>query len=246
MTALQTFRAVWLPVTLACGLCVPARAAFISNGGFESGFNGWTRVDQTGSEGTFSLQTGTTSPVTGENVPAPPRGSTAAMTDAEGPGSHLLFQNFMVAAPVGSAVLMFDLFVGNRADAFYTPADTLDFSTPTLNQQARVDILTAGAEVFSVMASDVLLNAFKTNAGDPLVSGYTHYMVDITGVLNANVGNNLMLRFAEVDNVNFFQLGVDNVDIAVSAVPEPSYWIVTLTAVVGILMVRGRARSRHS
>jgi hypothetical protein len=241
--SLSKLKALWLPAALACVLSAQASAAVINNGGFESGFTGWTRVDQIGSDGTFLLQTGTTSPVNAVTVPAPPGGVTAAMTDAQGPGSHVLLQSFTLAAPVGSAALVFDLFVGNRANAFFAP-NTLDFSTPTLNQQARVDILRAGADPFSVLVADVLQNAFRTNVGDPLVSGYTHYMIDITSVLNANVNNMLTLRFAEADNVSLFQFGVDNVDIQVSAaaVPEPSSCLATLGALLGIAWMRRRRR----
>jgi hypothetical protein len=192
----------------------------------------------------FTLQSGTTSPVTGEVIPAPPEGTTAAMTDAAGPGSRVLYQSFTVSGPVSAGTLVFNLFVGNRAPDFFTP-DNLDFSTPTLNQQARVDILMDGADPFSVLPADVLLNAFQTNAGDPLVSGYTQYMADITGLLNSNVGNTLTLRFAQVDNVLPFQLGVDNVDIQLGgqAVPEPSYWIATLGTLLGICCARWRRRN---
>jgi len=65
------------------------------------------------------------------------------MTDALGPGAHVLYQDFTVpTAPIGIGTLMFELFIGNRAGTFFSPA-TLDFSTPALNQQARVDILLA-------------------------------------------------------------------------------------------------------
>src|SRR5687768_14235830 len=122
----------------AAAIAQPVAAApLLVNGGFELGFSGWTRVDAVGSEGSFLLQTGTTSPVTGLPVPPPPGGNTAAMTDAEGPGAHVLFQDFLVPATVSAATLMFDLFVGNRASAFFAP-NTLAFDTPTLNQQARV------------------------------------------------------------------------------------------------------------
>src|SRR6266446_7906640 len=125
----------------------------IANGGFESGLTSWTRVDQLGSEGTFFSQSGTLSPVNGNPVPAPPEGSMAAMTDADGPGSHVLYQDF--AATAGGAALSFALFIGNRADRFVTPA-SLDFITPALNQQARVDILKNTTDPFSVAATDVL------------------------------------------------------------------------------------------
>ena len=74
-------------VFLGVGTTVNA-TPLILNGGFESGFSSWIRVNQVGSEGTFFLQTGTLSPLVGDPVPSPPEGVTAAMTDAAGPGSH--------------------------------------------------------------------------------------------------------------------------------------------------------------
>ena len=173
MTRWFQLKPVWLSATLVCALSSPAMAGLITNGGFESGFSSWTRTDQLGSEGTFALQTGTTSPVNGDPVPAPPGGTTAAMTDAQGPGSHVLSQSFTVSAPVLAAMLRFDVFVGNRAGMFVSPS-TLDFSTPALNQQARVDILLGSAGAFSVLPADVLLNAFQTNPGDRGWSPGTH------------------------------------------------------------------------
>src|ERR1700680_2410932 len=115
----------------------------------------------------MASQSGTVSPVNGNPAPAPPEGTKAAMTDAQGPGSHVLYQDF--AATAGGAALSFALFIGNRAGLFATPA-SLDFSTPTLNQQARVDILRNAADPFSVAITDVLLNLYQTKVGDPLVS----------------------------------------------------------------------------
>ena len=157
------------------------------------------------------------------------------MSDAQGPGSHVLTQSFTVTAPVIAAMLRFDVFVGNRANAFFSPS-TLDFSTPTLNQQARVDILLGSAGAFSVLPADVLLSAFQTNPGDPLVSGYTHHTVDVTAILNSHLGTPLTLRFAEADNVFTLQLGVDNVDIDVNgaAVPEPSSCLLAFGALSAI------------
>lgn len=226
-----------LAVFLAAVL--PARAAPIANGGFEAGLSGWTVVDQTGSDGSFLVQSGALSPVNGLAVPAPPEGSSAAMTDAQGPGSHVMFQDFMQAGPVASAILHFDLFIGNRADAFFVPG-TLDFAGTALNQQARVDILLAGTDPFSLAGGDLLMNLFATALSDPLVSGYTHFAVDITSLLNANLGTSLRLRFAEVDNVNSFNFGVDNVSLAIrNEVPEPgSWWLVLAGLGAAALFVR--------
>jgi hypothetical protein len=58
--------------------------------------------------------------------------------------------------------------------------------------------------------------------GDPLVSGYQSFASDIGTVLSAHSGELLRLRFAETDNLAQLQLGVDNVVIAVSSIPEPA------------------------
>jgi hypothetical protein len=230
-----------LLAALTVGLSTQARADLIVNGGFESGFANWTRADQVGSEGTFVLQTGTVSPVNGDTVPAPPGGTTAAMTDAQGPGSHVLYQDFTVPSGLSNTILNFALFIGNRADAFVTPA-SLDFSTAVLNQQARVDILAAGASPFSVAPADVLLNVFQTNVGDPLVSGYTNHFADVTALLNSHAGETLRLRFAEADNLFIFQYGVDNVSLldSTQVVPEPGTWLLTSFGLLAIVLIRAR------
>jgi hypothetical protein len=217
----------WAAVALVLLLTAAPTAhaqLIINNGGFEAGLASWTRADQLGSLGTFALQTGTVSPVTATTVPAPPGGTRAAMTDSAGPGSHVLYQDFVVpTGPIGSAQLHFEVFVGNRANAFFIPTTpTLDFSTPALNQQARVDILNGGTDPFSVSAVDVLTNAYQTRTTDPLVSGYNSIDLDVTALLASHAGNTLRLRFAEVDNVSTFQFGVDNVSLVVSPIPEPT------------------------
>lgn len=224
-------------VFVACvGATASAQAGvqLISNGGFESGFSGWTRVNQIGSEGTYHDQTGTLSPVNAFAVPAPPQGAHAAMTDSGGPGSHVLYQDFVVPAGVTQATASFSLFINNTAEDFSVPA-TLDFATPTLNQQARVDIMTGASDPFSMGAADILQNLFQTNVGSPRVTGYNAFSVDVSALLAAHAGETLRLRFAQVDNVNIFNFGVDGVDIAI---PAPA----TLFLGVPALLVTRRRR----
>lgn len=234
-----------LLAALASSLAPDAQAAaLITNGGFESGLAGWSLVNQAGGDGSFQLQSGTASPVNGDPVPAPPGGSSAAMSDGGGPGSHVLYQDFVaVAAP--SAVLSFDLFIGNRESRFATPNSlafdiTSQTGAATSNQQARVDILAAGADPFSLTPADLLLSVFATHVGDPLVNGYVTISTDITALLAAHAGEALRLRFAEVDNLAALQMGVDNVQL--TTVPEPGVLLTALGA-AALALRRGRRRA---
>lgn len=209
-------------ISVALVLCIAARAhaqELVTNGGFESGLAGWSLADSVGSDGGFQLQSGSTSGINGLPVAAPVEGLRAAMTDSGGPGSHALFQDFNVPLTVPQATLRFSLYIGNRATAFSTP-NTLDWTTPTLNQQARVDIMSTGADPFSTNLADILQNVFQTTIGSPLVTGYNEVTVDITALLAAHAGETLRIRFAEADNVNIFNFGVDGVSLLV--VPSPS------------------------
>ena len=201
------------------GVSAASAAPLILNGGFEAGFANWTTADQLGGDGTFSVQSGTASPVNGDPVPAPPEGVNAAMTDAGAPGSHVLYQDFVVNTTSG--LLTFDLFIANRGDRFENPAVGLDFSTPAINQQVRIDIMLSTADPFSVAPSDVLLNLYQSQPGDPLVAGgYTPFSFDISALLAANLSQTLRFRVAEVDTLAPLQVGLDNVDL--DAVPEPA------------------------
>jgi hypothetical protein len=229
-------------IALACAATAPIQAALVVNGGFESGLSGWTVVNQTGSDGAFLLQSGVSTPTLGETVPAPPEGLNAAMTDAEGSGSHILYQDFLVPTGIANAILQFSIYIRNAAGDFVVP-DTLDFATPALNQQVRVDLLRPSADPFSVETADILLNLYQTQAGVSAPSGYTTISRDISSLLQANVGQTLRLRFAEVDNVFTLNAGVDAVDVVTSAVPEPATWLLVSGALLGLAQW-GRSSAR--
>ncbi|MCX6596290.1 MAG: hypothetical protein NTV70_07980 [Acidobacteria bacterium] len=232
----------FLLLTALLGALVPAQAGqLITNGGFEAGFTGWTRADTLGSDGTFTIQSGTASPVNGDTVPAPPGGSNAAMSDAAGPGSHVLYQTITLPGlMVTSATLKFDLFIGNRGDLFATPASgTLDFGINAFNQQLRVDLMVEGSDPFSVTAADILQKIYQSKAGDTLITGYNNFTIDVTSLVNSNLGKNIRLRFAEVDNYAPLQVGIDNVSL--NAVPEPSSVVMALSAaLIGLVRLRRR------
>lgn len=224
---------------LACQGAIHS-AELIANGGFESNFTSWTFADLIGSDGTFSVQTGTVSPIWGTIVPAPPQGTNAAMSDAGAPGSHVLYQDIVVPAGIISATLTFSLYLNNQADQYAVPSPaSLDFGIAELNQQARVDILTNGSDPFSAAAGDLLFNAYQSSVGDPLVSGYTTINQDLTSLLQAHPGETLRLRFAAVDNLNTLNLGVDAVSLT-TQVPEASAFIPCAAALGGMIWIRRR------
>jgi len=205
----------------------------VTNGGFEtnggagtSTFTGWTVVDQTGGSGSWFVQTGTGSPLNGFTTPAPTEGAFAAMTDQTGPGSHVLYQD--VTVPAAGGTLNFDLFIDNSASAFATPSPaTLDF-TVSPNQQFRMDIMNTTAGDFDVGAG-VLANVFQTNPGDPLTNGG---YVPVSFNLDAFAGQTVRLRFAEVDNQGFFNVGIDSVRIVAPPVAVPAFGPLGLIALI--------------
>ncbi|MGP8243693.1 MAG: hypothetical protein ACLQVN_04140 [Bryobacteraceae bacterium] len=214
----------------------------ILNGGFEtnggpgsSSFAGWTVVNESGSGGSWYVQTGTTSPTSGFPVSAPTEGNFAAMTDSSSPGSQVLIQAFTVPAGAVSVILSFDYFLNNLGPD-YVPGSDLDFNDSP-NQQASVDILSATAGAFD---TTVLLNVFQTQSGDPLQPGtYQTLTADITATVAA--GGTFQLRFAEVDSLQTLNFGVDNVQIDVT-VPEPSGIALSAAGLVLLAWRAGRGR----
>jgi len=184
----------------------------IVNGGFEAdpySLTGWTVVDWPNSDGTWFVQSGTFSPYSGSPVAPPPEGNQAAMTDQEGPGSHVLYQDFTVPP---DSVLTFQMAYYNQAEGWDIPSpETLDPSGEFGNQQIRVDIMDPAADPFDVGAG-VLQNIFIPAPGvTPDHSDYQTYFVD----LSAYAGQTIRLRFVETDNYSFNQLGVDDVRVFV-------------------------------
>src|SRR6266478_1123363 len=181
------------------------------NGGFETGnLSGWTVASQAGSfpGSNFFALSGTTTPQSGSSTVGPASGSFYAVSDGLGPGTHALLQTFTVPGPASSVVLSFSLFANSYGGNFVNPIG-LDF-TDGANQHARVDILTAGASAFDTGAG-VVRNFFLGTDSGSNPHAYASLSFDITSLVGD--GGTFQLRFAEVDNQNFLNIGVDNVSI---------------------------------
>jgi len=219
---------------LSAALSTSAGAAsLLVNGGFETGdFTGWTVTTASGSDGNLSVTTGGTSPNSGSGVAAPTDGVYYAITDQTGPGAYALVQSFVAAA---SMTLSFDFF----AQAFAGLSDTGDLTfTGGANQHARVDILTAAAGAFDLGTSIVqtLIAPIANGSPDPFAS-YTFALNSLTA------GTTYQLRFAQVDNQDFFQMGVDNVELTAAPIPVPAAGLLLLTAVGGLGIAARRRKS---
>jgi MYXO-CTERM domain-containing protein len=215
-------------------------AQLINNGTFETGtLAGWTVASQAGSfaGSNFFALSGTTTPQSGSSTVGPASGTFYAVSDGNGSGAHALLQPFIV--PGGSTVVLsFSLFVNSYGGNFVNPIG-LDF-TDGANQHARVDILTAGASAFDTGAG-VLRNFYLGTDSGSNPHAYANLSFDITSLVGG--GGSFQLRFAEVDNQFFLNMGVDNVSIVTSpaGAPEP---LSAALAALGLIAL-GLLRRRH-
>jgi PEP-CTERM motif len=229
------------------GAAGQAKAGLITNGGFEDGnFTGWTVTDQAqpAGAGSWYIGSGTSTLISGHTTVGPSSGTYYAVTDQDVPGAYALTQKFTV--PAGSSVtLSFNMFVNNYNVGPYTGA--LDYTLAN-TMQGRVDILTAGASAFDT-GTGVVKNLYdgadggSTN-GDTPPDPYISYSYNITPYVGQ--GGTFQLRFAASDNDGYLIMGVDNVNITATAVPEPTTLILTVLGLVlaGLASWQWRAEQR--
>ncbi len=236
-----------LALATALGLAsAPGHAAveLLTNGDFEAGtFAGWTVTNLAGGSGNWFIDTpGTTTPVSAAaTAPNALGGAFYAVTDQTGPGTHALAQSFAVAPGASSVMLSFQMFANDQSGAApIVDPSGLDHTTGGAfrpNQHVRVDLLTGAATPFDTGAG-VLANFFLGDDAGANPNPYTSYLFDITALVAA--GGTFQVRFAEVDNQLFYQMGVDNVSVQ-AQVPEPGSM-----ALAGLALgVMGLARRRQ-
>jgi hypothetical protein len=192
-----------------------ALAASITNGGFEAGnLGGWTTATVAGNGGWFAY-TGTSSPLTGFTVPAPPEGSYGAIADEVDVDAEILYQDIALE-PGFSGTLTFSWFYLNHANAFVTPQTLDPLSGP--NQQVRIDLVSPTADQWSVAPSDILVPIAATHVGDPNSIAATAVTIDLTPF----AGQTVRLRFAAAQTEGYLQAGADNV-VVTSTVVVPTW-----------------------
>jgi D-alanyl-D-alanine carboxypeptidase len=175
---------------------------------FESGaITGWQAVGG-GSGGWFVYSDGHKAPDPAQSdpnapfdVPDPPQGRFAAVTDMNGPGTRILYRDLRLE---GRFSLQLSVFYAGTAP-FSSPA-SLAHDTPEPNQQFRIDLVGPSAPIDSVAKSDVLVNLFHTSPGDPARRQPTEVRLDVS----AWAGQTVRLRLATTDNQGPLRVGVDN------------------------------------
>ena len=216
----------------------PANAAILTNGNFETGtLSGWVVTNQnTGNW--FADAPGTTTPNSGlstSSAGGSAHGTAYAVSDQGGPGAHALTQSFTLGA-ASNVVLTWDMFINNYATVNTgTGLDSNVFPT----QVGRVDILTAAAGAFDV-GSGVLQTCFLGGAPGGTPHAFSTMNCDITGSVGS--GGTYQLRFAEADNQSNFNMGIDNIAINVSSVPEPGSLALMGLAFAGLGMSRRNSK----
>jgi D-alanyl-D-alanine carboxypeptidase len=136
------------------------------------------------------------------DVPDPPQGRFAAVTDANGPGTRILYRDLRLQ---GRFTLRLTVFY-TGSGPFSSPA-ALAYDSPEANQQFRIDLVGPSAPIDSVAKGDVLANVFHTSPGDPARRQPTEVSLDVS----AWAGQPVRLRLATTDNQGPLRVGVDNI-----------------------------------
>jgi D-alanyl-D-alanine carboxypeptidase len=176
---------------------------------FESGaITDWQAVDS-GSGGWFVYSDGRKAPDPAQSdpnvpfdLPDPPQGKFAAVTDMNGPGTRILYRDLRLHGRFRLHVTVFYAGTG----PFSSPK-TLAHDATEANQQFRIDLLGPSAPIDSVANGDVLVNVFRTSPGDPEQKEPTDVSVDVS----ARAGQTVRLRLASTDNRGPLRVGVDNI-----------------------------------
>jgi hypothetical protein len=232
MFKLKNLSAIAMLIGVSAFTLPTMASELIQNGGFELfgadvySITSWNSVEE-GILGSVLVQSGTVTDASGRNTVGAASGTYFGLIDAAQISNQALFQTFTTGA-VSSANLSFQMFVNNQsANGTQVNAAGLDYTTGgsfDANQHVRVDLLTAGADSFSTSSTDVLQSFYMGGSnGNSFIGGdvanpYLNYSFDISSLIAS--GGTYTLRFASVANENQMQLGIDNVSLSVTPVPE--------------------------
>jgi MYXO-CTERM domain-containing protein len=232
---------------LACGIEGYSYATqLIVNGGFETGnLSGWTVTSEAASftGSSFYASNSTTTPQSGLASVGPGSGTYYAVSDGGGSAAVVLSQSFVVPKGEASVILSYDMFVNSGISGPPTPASVntsagLDFNQIP-SQFGIVSLMTGTGNLFSTTTGD-LKDFYEGVDTKNNPNHYTSYSFDITSLVSG--GGTFTLRFAEVNNLDFLNLGVDNVSVNANATstPEPASILLAVLGLAGFGVRRAR------
>jgi hypothetical protein len=194
------------PSTGAIDAGLPPSAARASDD-FESGSLANWKTDVNGAGGWFVYSNGKTPPEPAQSdvnvpfdVPNPPQGKFAAVTDMNGPGRRTLYRD---VALDGRYRLHLTVFYVNTGDFARLPTDGAIGN----DQQYRIDLVAPSAPLTSLAKGQLLANIYHTSPGDPSRLQPTEVTLD----LSPWQGQTVRLRLVSADNQGPLRAGVDNI-----------------------------------
>jgi D-alanyl-D-alanine carboxypeptidase len=198
-------------VSAALGLCVTGcghRSTLVMDDFESGGLTGWRAVGA-GAGGWFVYSSGgeAPDPVGSDpnvrfDVPDPPQGRFAAVTDTNGPGTRILYRDVRLDGRLRLHLTVF--YAG--AGALSSPR-SLAYDEPRPNEQFRIDLVAPSAPIDSVARGDVLRPIYATAAGGPDRRAPRTVSVD----LSRWAGRTVRLRLAATDNSGPLRAGVDDI-----------------------------------
>ena len=189
---------------------------------------GW-RTAEAGIVGSVASLSATTAPGSGRSTVGAKAGTNYALLDLSQPSYSVLYQSFTVgAAGIRSGQLRYDAFATSFAGTEppdLSPFNGFDFNGNDAMLTLRVDILKPGAALLTTARADIVRSYVPTVEyfGNSLTTptAYSSYLHPL-GALDLLAGQTYTLRFAAAANSAAFIVGIDNVSIDVSPVPEPA------------------------
>jgi hypothetical protein len=185
----------------------PPPSAARASDDFESGSLANWKTDVNGAGGWFVYTNGKTPPEPAQSdvnvpfdVPNPPQGKFAAVTDMNGPGRRILYRDVTLD---GRYRLHMTVFYVNGGGFGAVQTD----GTIGNDQQYRIDLVVPAAPLASLAKDHLLANIYHTSPGDPSRVQPT----EVTFDLSPWQGQTVRLRLVSADNQVPLRAGVDNI-----------------------------------
>jgi len=136
------------------------------------------------------------------DVPNPPQGKFAAVTDMNGPGRRILYRDVTLDGRYRLHLTVFYVNAGG-----FSPSDTSSRDTLGDEQQYRIDLVSPAAPTTSTAKGELLATIYQGRSGDPSRQQPT----EVTFDLSPWAGQTVRLRLASADNQGPLRAGVDNI-----------------------------------